>query len=166
MKAARTNKSGAYAPTTPPRPSAPAPTFVRCGRCASYRVHVLSDIRRLHKGLTLRGWSLTGDGETKANAPESTASTNEELHQIILQNLSTPEALAPILDTHLSDIAREEVTAAAGYEPTSGGFANLLGTLRSMSMIDYLTKDRVNAENILFPMRHEYVNMNRYENMK
>jgi hypothetical protein len=39
----------------------------------------------------------------------------------------------------------------AGYEPTSCGFANLHGTLRSMSMIEYLTKGRVKAEDILFP---------------
>jgi hypothetical protein len=59
------------------------------------------------------------------------------------------------LDAYPSDIAREQVAAAASYELASGGLANLLGTLRSMGMIDCLTKGRVEAEDILFPMDHE-----------
>jgi hypothetical protein len=39
-------------------------------------------------------------------------------------------------------------------EPTSGGFANLLGTLRTMGMIDYPSSGRAKAEDILFPMDH------------
>jgi hypothetical protein len=62
--------------------------------------------------------------------------------------------LAPILEAYPSDIARDEIAIGAGYEPTSGGFANLLGVLRTMGMIDYLSSGRVKAEDILFPTDH------------
>jgi hypothetical protein len=46
-------------------------------------------------------------------------------------------------------IAREEVGAAAGYEPPPHADSQILGTLRSMSMIDYPTKGRVKAEDFI-----------------
>jgi hypothetical protein len=50
--------------------------------------------------------------------------------------------------------SRRFYSAASVQKPTSGRFANLLGTLRTMSMIDYPSSGRVKAEDILFPMDH------------
>lgn len=47
------------------------------------------------------------------------------------------EALAFWADLGISQPTRTQVGAAAGYSPSSGGFANLLGTLRTAGMIDY-----------------------------
>lgn len=78
--------------------------------------------------------ALTEAGVEAAPAPDFSRNTRERLADI----LSRPQAL--ILDALPKDgspMSREELGNATGYSPTSGGFNNLLGSLRSLAVVTY-----------------------------
>jgi hypothetical protein len=66
--------------------------------------------------------------------------------------LSGPQrkVLGAIID-HRKPIGRHDLGKATDYSATSGGFANLLGSLRSIDLIDYPTTGYVKAADWLFP---------------
>lgn len=51
---------------------------------------------------------------------------------------------------HPKATTRESLAAAADVPPTSGGFKNNLGALRSMGLIDYPTPGTVIATPVVF----------------
>lgn len=77
--------------------------------------------------------ALTDQGADLRPAPDG-RSVMERIHPI----LSAPQR--KVLDAILSKakpLHREDVAALTGYQPSSGGFNNLLGSLRSLGLIDY-----------------------------
>ncbi len=60
--------------------------------------------------------------------------------------------LSVLIAAHPNALTREEVAEQTGYSATSGGFANLLGKLRTGALIDYPDRGHVRAEDVLFPM--------------
>lgn len=95
--------------------------------------------------------ALTDFGRAHAQAPNAPMSV-DELHRLVLQRLSNPEGkvLAPLLSAYPQSLSREELAEASGYRETSGRFANLLGTLRSLGIVDYPEPGRVVALGVLF----------------
>lgn len=59
--------------------------------------------------------------------------------------------LGVLLDRWPEAMTKDELAEAAGYSPTSGGFFNLCGRLRTLGLIDYPRPGEARAEDILFP---------------
>lgn len=59
--------------------------------------------------------------------------------------------LDPIMEHFPKSVARGKVAEVTGYEPTGGGYRNILGKLRSVGLIQYPDADSVVAEAWLFP---------------
>jgi hypothetical protein len=94
---------------------------------------------------------LTDAGRAGANYPEN--ATGEALRDRALGVLNEPErrVLRPLLEAHPNALGREELARLAEYEPTSGGFRNLLSSLRTIGFVDYPSRGTVIAQSILFP---------------
>ena len=95
--------------------------------------------------------ALTEAGIKDADLPARTPTT-AELHDRIERILSAPQArvLRAIIGAYPEAAERGEIAAACEYSPTSGGFNNLLGSLRSLGFIEYPSPRRVVASPILF----------------
>lgn len=96
--------------------------------------------------------ALTPAGRGLANAPDAPA-TLSELHAAWFQKLSGPQGriLVELICAYPRGVDRERLADAAGASPTSSSYANNLGSLRSLGLIDY-TRDRgVVATRLLFP---------------
>lgn len=98
--------------------------------------------------------SLTEDGRPLATDP-GLPSTNEGVQAEVLRRLPGPQAtlLRALIARWPKSITREELASECGYSPTSGGYANLLGKLRTGALIDYPDRGHVVALDVLFPMR-------------
>ncbi len=96
---------------------------------------------------------LTEDGRALATDP-GLPSTDEGVQNEIMRRLPNPQAniLAVLIEAHPGMLTREEIAERTGYSPTSGGFANLLGKLRTGALIEYPDRGHVRAEDVLFPM--------------
>lgn len=96
--------------------------------------------------------ALTDAGRDKADAP-AVAPTQDAFHAAVRAKLSGPQfrVLEPAMAAYPGSIASEEVAAAAGYSAGSGGFNNLRGSLRTLTLIDYPTPGQVRAADWLFP---------------
>lgn len=66
--------------------------------------------------------------------------------------LSGPQAKIIDALAHGEDMSRDALGEATDYSPTSGGFNNLLGSLRSLGLIDYPTKGQVRIEPWIFEL--------------
>lgn len=67
----------------------------------------------------------------------------EEGRDLLLSTLSGPQRkLFDALLAH-GEMSKAELAEGTSYSPTSGGFANLLGQLRSMGIVDYPAAGRV-----------------------
>ena len=97
---------------------------------------------------------LTDAGAAAIGTPDLNFQTNEEVHAFVLERLSNPEGkvLRPVLAAYPGAISKEQIAAATGYSASSGGFSNLLSSLRTLGFIDYPSKGVVRAEDILFPL--------------
>lgn len=97
--------------------------------------------------------ALTEVGKPLTQVPGIMSTTNEQFHAEVLGRLSNPEqaVLKPLLDNGGEQITKDELAALTPYQPTSGGFKNILGTLRSMGLIDYPVPNSVKAETLMFP---------------
>lgn len=95
--------------------------------------------------------SLTAEGKTLAAQPK-VAPTTQELHARIMSILDGPRRriLQPLLDAYPEEMSREDLAAAANYEPVGGAFSNPLGSLRTLGLIDYPKPGHVVALPILF----------------
>lgn len=90
--------------------------------------------------------SLTDHGRSIAPEPDSGS-----VQERALAILSGPQrkVLSVLLD-RANEVSRDELGELTDYSSTSGGFANLLGSLRSLGLIDYPSKGMVRAEDWLF----------------
>jgi hypothetical protein len=96
--------------------------------------------------------ALTDTGRALAAAAEPISSL-EQLHGAWLTRLSVPQRrlLRVLIDRYPEAMDRTELAAAAGNSATSSGFANNLGALRSLGLIDYPQRGQVMATDPLFP---------------
>lgn len=79
-------------------------------------------------------FALTLSGRDKAPAPDLALSFHDRLRG----TLSGPQRL--VFDLLISDratLSREQLARACGWEPTSGHVKNVLGSLRTLEVIDY-----------------------------
>lgn len=76
-----------------------------------------------------------------------------QLHAAWERKLSRPQwaILAPLIEAYPSPIEREQLAEHADQSPTSSGYANNLGSLRSLGLIDYRPAKHVVATPLLFP---------------
>lgn len=66
-----------------------------------------------------------------------------EAKDMLLRVLSNPHKKVIAAMPEDRAYKREEVAEASGYSPTSGGFANLLGEMRSIDVLDYPAQGQV-----------------------
>lgn len=93
--------------------------------------------------------ALTDSGRASANQPDSSP-TRDEAHDRVRSVLDGPKRR--IFDALLSlgGVAPREVLAEKSqYEPTSGGFNNPLGTMRSIGLVDYPSSGQVELAEFL-----------------
>ena len=94
---------------------------------------------------------LTGSGRAAAAPAEQV--TLHELHERWLAVVTAPQAriLRALIDIYPNEVAKDSLAEAVGVSPTSGGYANNLGRLRTLGCIDYPTPGYARAAEILFP---------------
>lgn len=95
--------------------------------------------------------ALTAAGRAVASA--SPITSVEELHAAWESKLPRPQwTIVDVLRQAYPDaVDREALAERAGQSPTSSGYANNLGALRSLGLIDYQPGRRVVATALLFP---------------
>jgi uncharacterized protein len=96
--------------------------------------------------------ALTDAGRALAAAAEPVTSL-EQLHTAWVARLSAPQGrlVRVLIDRHPEAMHRTELATAVGNSATSSGFANNLGALRSLGLIDYPQRGQVMATDLLFP---------------
>ena len=94
---------------------------------------------------------LTTDGRVRANAAQAPGTT-QELHELIRRKLPAAKwrLLEALITIYPKPLAKDELAGRVGVSPTSGGYFNNLGSLRSLGLIDYPTPGHVVARAILF----------------
>lgn len=82
--------------------------------------------------------SLTTEGGACANAPDGAG----ELHEKWLEIVTEPQAkiLRALIEAHPEPMQKDSLAEAIGVSPTSGGYFNNLGALRTLGAIDYPQK--------------------------
>ncbi len=95
---------------------------------------------------------LTDEGRTVA-APSEEPATLTQLHERWLRQVSGAQAaiLSDLIGLYPDTIDKNELAERIGVSPTSGGYFNNLGRLRSLGAIDYPAPGRVVATALLFP---------------
>jgi hypothetical protein len=96
--------------------------------------------------------ALTDDGRALATATDPIHSV-AQLHEAWRAKLSAPQGriLTVLAELYPQPISREELADAAGQSSTSSGYANNLGSLRSLGLLDYPSSRMVVATDLLFP---------------
>lgn len=96
---------------------------------------------------------LTATGRDAAEVFDSIRS-NDDLHSKIKGKLSSSQwaILQHLISIYPNDISKTELAEATGQSPTSGGYFNNLGSMRSLKLLDYPSSGRVKATEILFPL--------------
>lgn len=94
---------------------------------------------------------LTEIGRLNSDEPDPVTST-AELQAKILRKLSNPQhrVLEPLLRVYPEALDRGELATLAGYEPTSGGFRNLLSELKTLDLVTYPGTGLAAASSVLF----------------
>ncbi|HLJ73181.1 MAG TPA: DUF853 domain-containing protein, partial [Thermoanaerobaculia bacterium] len=95
--------------------------------------------------------ALTPDGRAIAST-EDVPQTSEELHAE-LQRILPPakwRIVAPLIETYPNALDKVTLAEAAGASPTSSAYANNLGSLRTLGVIDYPRQGEVIASPVLF----------------
>ncbi|MDR6305922.1 hypothetical protein GGQ85_003648 [Nitrobacter vulgaris] len=95
--------------------------------------------------------ALTATGRSFANVPKAPA-TSEELQNRIQSKLPRAQwaILKVLIDQYPEELAKDDLAAASGQSPTSSGYSNNLGAMRSLGLLDYPSPGQVKAEPILF----------------
>lgn len=95
--------------------------------------------------------SLTDAGRAAANPP-ARAPTIDELQDSFLRVLSAPQAaiLRALIDAYPKAVERDELAASIGVSAASSGYANNLGSLRTLGALDYPARGKVRAADFLF----------------
>jgi hypothetical protein len=78
--------------------------------------------------------------------------TQDELEQRIMTLVpaSVGRILKVLMDAYPSEMTKEELAQASGYEPTGGGFNNYVGRLKSLGLADYPQPKHVRASEACF----------------
>lgn len=90
--------------------------------------------------------SLTDAGAAVAPESDKGSSVLDRLANV----LSRPQMAVLSALPEGATLSKSEVAEAAGYSATSGGFGNLLGSLRTLKIIDYPSPGHVAAEGWVF----------------
>jgi uncharacterized protein len=95
--------------------------------------------------------SLTPAGREKTSPVESMPD-NETLHQCVLSKLNPPQqrVMRWLLKAYPEPMTKEQLALGTGYSSGSGGFNNILGSLRSLQLITYPRKGCAVALPFLF----------------
>ena len=95
--------------------------------------------------------ALTDSGRAAAKQGDI-PTTSEELHDQLFRKLSGSQnaILRILIAAYPDDMAKTDLAEQAGQSPTSGGYFNNLGRLRSLGLIDYPAPGRVVANRVLF----------------
>jgi hypothetical protein len=95
--------------------------------------------------------ALTDTGRASAKQGD-VPTTSEELHDQLYRKLSGSQnaILRNLIAAYPDDMAKSDLAEKAGQSPTSGGYFNNLGRLRSLGLIDYPSPGRVVANRVLF----------------
>ncbi|WP_071289335.1 ATP-binding protein [Mycolicibacterium llatzerense] len=95
--------------------------------------------------------ALTDAGQNSAAHPTITPTT-EELHRRINEAVreSKWRILKALIDAYPSALSRTELAERAGISPSSSGYANNLGALRTLGLLGYPHKGHVAATDVLF----------------
>lgn len=96
--------------------------------------------------------ALTDAGRALAE-PAMRIESVSQLHDAWCAKLSGPQAriLRVLVDRHPMPIDRVDLAEATGASATSSAFANNLGALRSLGLLDYPSGGKVVATSLLFP---------------
>lgn len=98
---------------------------------------------------------LTEIGRDAAAVTDDPITSPKQLHRRI-ETLISParwRILAVLIDTYPAAMTREDLAASAGASPVSSGYANNLGALRSLGLLDYPSRGHVRASQVMF-LRH------------
>ncbi len=95
---------------------------------------------------------LTEAGRALA-APAEAIGTLEDLHTAWERRLPRPQwrILRALIGVHPKAVSRGWLADESGQSATSSGFANNLGALRSLGLLDYPGAGMVAATELLFP---------------
>ena len=96
--------------------------------------------------------TLSEEGRALA-VPHDPPGSVSELHEAWFRRVPMPQAalLRELVAIHPEDIDKDELAERVGVSPSSGGYFNNLGRLRSLGAIDYPTGGRAVATELLFP---------------
>ncbi len=95
---------------------------------------------------------FTVNGRATA-APVEAPANAAELHRMIYGKLTAPQQKVLRVVIEQRKIRKEQLAHETGYSPTSGGFGNLVGQLRSLGMLDYPTTGVVEAAAFLYAVK-------------
>lgn len=96
--------------------------------------------------------ALSEAGRGRA-APGENIATLDDLHDAWCRRVTAPQGaiLRAVIAIYPGDIAKDELAEQLSVSPTSGGYFNNLGRLRTLGAVDYPTPGRVAATALLFP---------------
>lgn len=96
--------------------------------------------------------ALSEAGRQHAYAP-LTPATLQELHQAWFAKLSRPQTaiISELIEGYPGAFRKDDLAKRAGQSPTSSGYTNNLGSLRSLGLLDYPQPGHVVATALLFP---------------
>lgn len=94
--------------------------------------------------------ALTAAGKESSN--EMPVPTQDEMQAAIISKVGAAKGaiLKAVIDLYPEAIAKDDLAQRIGVSPTSGGYFNNLGSLRTLGVIDYPQKGTVAAQPILF----------------
>lgn len=94
---------------------------------------------------------LTEEGRAKSEAG-NVPKTTEEMHEQLFRKLSASQVniLKALISIYPNQISKSELAIEVHASPTSGGYFNNLGRLRSLGLIDYPSVGMVVANKVLF----------------
>lgn len=95
--------------------------------------------------------SLTDAGRARAAAPEQIVS-DQELHSRIKALISPARwrLLQPLIDAYPDALDKDDLAQVAGVSASSSGFANNLGAMRTLGLVDYPRPRAVAASAAVF----------------
>lgn len=96
--------------------------------------------------------ALTDAGRDLANRPD-VAPTREAFHAAVFAKLKGPQQriLTPLIHAYPDCLGSNELAIEADYSPSSSGYANLKGNMRTLGFLDYPSPGFVRAADWLFP---------------
>lgn len=96
--------------------------------------------------------ALTNAGRSVAH-PAEMIRTLEDLHAAWYSRLPRPKAklLQCLVQAYPEPLGKNELAECAGASPTSSGYQNNLGALRSLGLLDYPRSGYIVATTLLFP---------------